>query len=153
MVLLPLSSTQSPSTGKGNNEICIILNQLRQKTHLDTLDKNALSEGPFTTTLSIIVGVVGTFSITCYNYDAYAVDERDVVYHTHGTNTRYELGPGDMLIFDADYTAHYGDKLESASVRLHVNYHRELEPPMKRPHLIRTNLSKTKYMSGQVYIV
>ena len=126
---------------------------IRQKEHLDKLDSSAVRKPyqPFSSEITVLVGLYGRFRVTCYFFSSTAVKDDGHITRTSDAHATYDLGPGDMLVFDASYCFHYGDELTKPAIRLHFSYHMVESAPENRPALIDSERSKMKINNENIY--
>lgn len=126
----------------------------RQAEHLDKLDSPAAfkPQQPFSGEVTVLVGLYGRFRVTCYLYSATQINEEGYLVRTNNTHVTYDLGPGDVLVFDASYCYHYGDELERAAVRLHFSYRMLVDIPKIRPAVIDEQRSQEKLDQEHIYL-
>ena len=125
----------------------------RQPLHVDNFTDKAYSGQPFQNEVTVLVGLSGQFSVVCHDVNLIqgglvgGIAER-----VSNTHTVYILNPGDVVIFDAHYCAHYGNDLLTSSARLHFTYAPVAKSkPVEAKALIDAQRSFYKYEHASVY--
>lgn len=122
--------------------------------HIDTITNVPYTGKTFQNEVSVLVGLTGQFSVVCHDVHGEALDCQDggLARNVGNTHTIYMLGPGDILIFDAHYCAHYGNELSTPSARMHVTYTRRSNSTTETSAvLIDPQRSFQKYEHAGVY--